>query len=130
LYVFLDPATGWKEIGMARSGKTGLDRIHVEGQDSSLADAMAAEMIKQTWPGVFAGGKEIIRTHASPNEIIFWFDDGSAMRIAGEYEIEYKAAGPGGAAHVPPEDIIEGTIVIKEIEQPTKQLEEGHEVSD
>jgi hypothetical protein len=77
---------------------------------------MAEHMTRSAYPGVFAGGKQIVRTEehteVHPPGIVhfftFWFDDGSRMRIVGQFDFRYLPAPPNEPITYE-NDVIEGT---------------------
>jgi len=111
---------------MAKSGKEGLDRIQREPSESELANMMMQQMAEQAWPGIFAGGKEIVRTEAvagtgkTPAEMTLWFNDNSAIKIVGEFVVRYKQP-DGTELMVSEHDIIEASA---------KRIEESDEEPD
>jgi hypothetical protein len=97
---------------VAKSGRTGLDRIQTEPSESALADALVEKMSEQAWPGIFAGGKQIVRTQITDSEATFWFDDNSAIKVVGDFKIQYRRPGLGGGddfIDVPDEDVVDVT---------------------
>lgn len=95
---------------MAGSGETGRDRIsHEIDAEKALGDVIAMTVAEQAMPGIFAGGKEIVRTEAYPDDLTFWFDDGSALRIQGSFSVKYKQSAVSQEAIVPENALIEMT---------------------
>jgi hypothetical protein len=94
---------------MAKSGKEGVDRIQREPSPSALADALTGKMIEQAWPGVFSGGKQIVRTEATEGEMTFWFNDNSALKIVGQFSVRYKQPNKTEETIIPETEIIEMT---------------------
>lgn len=68
-------------------------RVQYENEQA-IGDALGDAMAEAAWPGVFAGGKQIIATeqqHAGDFDVMrFMFDDGSEMNIVGKFEVRYK----------------------------------------
>jgi len=65
------------------------DRVEYEGQESKLADQIQAGIEEQAGPGIFSGGKQIVRTVNHNDLLMFVFNDGSAMRIRGTFKVDY-----------------------------------------
>jgi len=69
------------------------NRVHYENEEA-IANALGDAMAEMAWPGVFAGGKQIIATQSSKaadfDVISFKFSDGSEMNIVGKFEVRYK----------------------------------------
>jgi hypothetical protein len=105
---------------MAKSGKTGKDRIQVEGNESALGDALGMAIGSQVMAGIMSGGKQIISTHQERGLLVFYFSDKTTMVISGDFEVSYGTHNeeiPGGQT---PEDFIEGEAA-EELDNP--QLE-------
>jgi hypothetical protein len=66
----------------------------IRENEGAAGDALAREVGEATFPGIFAGGKQIIRTiheSGSPAKLIFFFGDGSAMQVVGDFTVKYRA---------------------------------------
>jgi len=71
------------------------NRVHWEHEEQ-IAEALGDAMAEMAWPGVFAGGKQIIATKhermADFDVLQFKFSDGSEMNVVGKFEVRYKDA--------------------------------------
>lgn len=112
---------------MAGSGKSGRERIQDgDAAEQQFVEAMTETIAEQSWPGIFSGGKQIVRTQAfvatetSPAELTFWFDDGSALKVVGDFSVRYKQ----------PDKITEEILPQQAMVDLTKQLESSDEKSD
>lgn len=76
--------------------------------ESAVADAMGYAMAEDAWPGVFAGGKQIMATMKTRkgdfDVMSFRFDDGSEMNIVGKFEIRFKQS---AASEARKQDLVE-----------------------
>jgi hypothetical protein len=61
-------------------------RIEWEGDSEA---ALAALIAEQAGIGVLTGGKQITATHVTQNELIMVFNDDMAIRITGDFKVEY-----------------------------------------
>jgi len=77
-----------REVAVAASGKSGIDRIQVENEEA-LVNAVADKIGSQALPGIFAGGKEIVHTVVQDNYIEFRFNDESRLVIEGEFTVRF-----------------------------------------
>ena len=68
-------------------------RIQFDKEDVGFD--IGPQLAAQAWPGVFAGGKQIVRTHNTTlpdgrQLITFIFDDNTMINIVGQFEVRYK----------------------------------------
>jgi hypothetical protein len=72
------------------------NRVHYENEED-IATALGDALAESAWPGVFAGGKQIVATESrSENELdvlSFTFNDGSQMNVVGLFSVRYREAG-------------------------------------
>lgn len=94
---------------MAKSGKSGIDRVQQEGSETGLGDMVAAQMIKQSLPGIMSGGKEVVGTEWQEGKLKLFFSDGMIMLIEGNFKVRYLKH-----ATLPGEEEVEGEIVFEE----------------
>ena len=101
-------------------------RVHyehdmVQAAGDTLGDAMA----EAAWPGVFAGGKQILETKHEKgwndtdfDVLQFKFSDGSEMNVVGKFQMRYKEA-----------PVVQGNVVEhgQNLMTGQLQLEEGEE---
>lgn len=70
------------------------DRIQIEGEGAP--ESMVEAMTRGAYPGVFAGGKQIVRTQDipatddEPHTFVIEFDDGGVIAFRGIFDIAYK----------------------------------------
>ena len=69
------------------------NRVHYEDEEA-IGNALGDTMAEMAYPGVFAGGKQIIATQTSKaadfDVLSFKFSDGSEMNVVGKFEVRYK----------------------------------------
>ena len=80
------------------------NRVHYEDEEA-IGNALGDTMAEMAYPGVFAGGKQIIATQTSKaadfDVLSFKFSDGSEMNVVGKFEVRYKDAAQAN------EDVVE-----------------------
>lgn len=69
---------------------------HESDAEVALSEAMGDALAEAAWPGVFAGGKQIIATAAYKDPrhgdvLNFTFDDGTQMNIVGQFSVRYRS---------------------------------------